>query len=247
MTKTRRPRAWPARLSVCAAAASGERVRLLDRDVEPAPGDEVDGGLGERVRYAPGHAGEPDAQLWRTLRGSPLDSTSSRITPEPARSRAAPARAQLPHPFDPALAVGRGEGAQAAQVVPVRDPAVPITLRPRARAICSTAAPTPPDAPPTSRLCPGRTPTSPMMRRAVATTDGYPAASSKDSPSGIRAQADSTANSAYVSEPSPTRGHRPRPPRLPDPPPRRPVPRRRAVRPDGLQEPGPPEPSSRRG
>jgi hypothetical protein len=75
-------------------------------------------------------------------------------------------------------------------------PAVPITVMPRSRAICSTADPTPPDAPLTSSVCPGRTPTSRMIRSAVSTTEGYPAASSNVRPSGIRAQARSTANSA---------------------------------------------------
>lgn len=45
-------------------------------------------------------------------------------------------------------------------------------------------------------LTAGCTPTWSMTRSAVSTTEGYPAASANVSPSGIRAQAKSTANSA---------------------------------------------------
>lgn len=46
------------------------------------------------------------------------------------------------------------------------EPARPITVMPRSRAICSTADPTPPDAPLTSSVSPGRAPTWPMTRIA---------------------------------------------------------------------------------
>lgn len=55
-----------------------------------------------------------------TFCGSPVSSTSSRITPEAGQVEGRVDLAELPHPLDPALAVRRGEGTQAAQIVLVR-------------------------------------------------------------------------------------------------------------------------------
>lgn len=57
-----------------------------------------------------------------TFCGSPVSSTSSRITPEAGQVECRVDPADPPHPLDPALAVRRGVGAQAAQVVLVRGP-----------------------------------------------------------------------------------------------------------------------------
>lgn len=56
---TRRPRVWPAWLSMCAPAASASVYDFSTAEVELSPRYEA-GGLGECLRHAPGRAGEPE-------------------------------------------------------------------------------------------------------------------------------------------------------------------------------------------
>lgn len=129
-TKTRRPRVCPAWLSACAAAASasgfGQRVGLIDRDVEFSALYQIHR-LGQGFLHVPAHAGETDAQHRRFQVG---DGDHSRRISGQVKQTANDAGAvevqgrvdlaELADPVDPAVAVGGRDGTQASDVVLVR-------------------------------------------------------------------------------------------------------------------------------
>ncbi|MCQ0019435.1 hypothetical protein LUX39_41370 [Actinomadura madurae] len=80
----------------------------------------------------------------------------------------------------------------------LRSPAVPITVAPRATAICTATVPTAPAAPWTSTVCPAPAPSRSRTRVDVSTEPAAPPASSQLHTSGFGAQKTRTAWSALA-------------------------------------------------
>ncbi len=112
-----------------------------------------------------------------TASSSPFPAASSaRSTPPGAAARTRSAR---PSPYVTGIAPSSRRYAWLPSL------AVPTTVIPRARANCSSSVPTPPAAPCTSSVSPGRTPSRPSARSAVSAAVGIAAASSQLSPAGL--------------------------------------------------------------